>query len=67
MLLNFLHCITNLFSNCWKYQDEPVYKKIVNEQKDEYYYHKAFTADPLWQDRRLLSFYSATPNVDTKK
>ena len=54
--------ITNLFSDCTKYREKPKYQEIVENQEKEYYSHGVGSIDPLWQDRRLLSFFHYRPN-----
>ncbi len=61
MFSNIFSFITNLFSDCSKYQQEPAYQQIVENQKNEYYSHTGISIDPLWQERRLLSFFHSTP------
>lgn len=53
--------ITNLFSDCTKYREEPTYHEIIENQQNEYYSRNKVSIDPLWQDRRLLSFFHYTP------
>ena len=56
MFSNFFSLIANLFSDCSKYQDDPSYEKIIDTQYTEYYSNNKITYDPLWQDRRILTF-----------
>lgn len=53
--------ITNLFSDCTKYREEPAYQEIVFNQQNEYYSHKDVSIDPLWQERRLMTFFHYRP------
>jgi len=50
--------LMNLFSDCSKYQSEPEYKEIIVEQQNMYdQYSENYSQDPLWQDRRMMSFF----------
>ena len=49
-------CMCNIFSDCSKIQNEPGYKKIIANQEQSYNQCDIYRADPLWQDRRMLSF-----------
>ena len=63
---NIFSFFTNLFSDCSKYQDDPSYERIVYSQYAEYYSHNRISIDPLWQERRLLSFFHYTPKKKSK-
>jgi hypothetical protein len=67
MFIKICNFICNLFSDCVRYKNEPSYQKIIQDQEDIYYNHDAFTSDPLWQDRRLLSFIYTKPNETKNK
>lgn len=66
MFSNIFFFITNLFSDCSKYREEPEYEKIVDNLEKEYYSHNRISIDPLWQERRLLSFFHYTPKKKSK-
>lgn len=57
--------ITNMFSDCTKYREEPKYQEMVDNQEQEYYSHCGGSIDPLWQDRRLLSFFHYRPKKNS--
>lgn len=51
-----------LFSDCCKYQNDPEYKEIIVQKQNMYdQYSKNYSLDPLWQDRRMMSFYIFRP------
>ena len=51
-----------LFSDCCKYQNDPEYKEIIVQKQNMYdQYSKNDSLDPLWQDRRMMSFYIFRP------
>ena len=62
---NLFTIINNLFSDCCKYRDEPAYQEMVDNQEREYYSHGGGSVDPLWQDRRLLSFFHYRPKKNS--
>lgn len=51
----------NLF-DCAKIQNEQCYQEIIFNQEQDYYSRNALDIDPLWQDRRILTFFSKNKN-----
>ena len=47
----------SIFSDCVKVRNEPHYIEIIEKQERSYDHCSIYSSDPLWQDRRMLSFY----------
>jgi hypothetical protein len=69
MFVYILNYLTHLFSDCSKYKSEPEdniepadkskpeYKEINVKQQTMYDHYSNNSLDPLWQDRRMMSFF----------
>jgi hypothetical protein len=52
--------LINLINDFSKYQNEPEYQSLIKSQEQIYYNENEgnYSYDPMWQDRRMMSFFN---------
>ena len=58
--------LINLINDFSKYQNEPEYQGLIDTQEKIYETDRNYSYDPMWQDRRMMSFFKFT-NSTTEK